>query len=423
LRDESAKCYAYLGIIFDITDRKLAEQELAEKGKSIHRTLFEHTADPIVIFDKETHKFLDCNRAALRSYGYSIDEFRAMTPFDLHPREDRRKVNKNIDVRNVDVPNVYKHITKDGRKIDVEILSDETVYEGRAAWISIVHNITERKQAERKLAVLSEELKIKNEEMEKDLDMARDVQMALLSQHYPKNFPKNVPPEQSALQFSHRYIPASTLAGDFFEIFPISDHQVGVMIYDVMGHGVRASLLTAYLHGLVEQLMPSAGDPVIFIKRLNEGLSGIMEQFLAGMFATAFYVVADIKKGKMYFTNAGHPKPYIIRRSTGAVEKLGYGKKQTEPALGLFNRFNYTASECSMNKDDIILFFTDGVYEVENTEGQLFGEKQLMATVKNKLNTPPEQMLDEILQEINTFSGTDEFNDDVCLVSMHVRQI
>ena len=177
----------------------------------------------------------------------------------------------------------------------------------------IVFDITDRKLAEKKLAQLSEELSIKNKEMEKDLDMARDVQMALLSQHYPKNFPKNVPEEQSSLQFSHRYIPASTLGGDFFEIFPISDHQVGIMIYDVMGHGVRASLLTAYLHGLVEQLMPIAADPVMFIKRLNVGLSAI-GHFLAGMFSTAFYLVADIKKGTMRYTNAGHPTPYILRR-------------------------------------------------------------------------------------------------------------
>ncbi|MFC1476803.1 SpoIIE family protein phosphatase, partial [Fibrobacterota bacterium] len=283
------------------------------------------------------------------------------------------------------------------------------------AIFGIFFDITDRKLVE-------EELRLKKDEMQKDLDMAREVQMALLSQNYPKSFPENVPEEQGALHFSHRYIPAATLAGDFFEILPISNHQAGIMIYDVMGHGVRASLLTAYLHGLVEELMPIAADPVIFMKRLNAGLSAIMEQFLTGMFATAFYLVADIKKGKMFYTNAGHPKPYLLKRNNGNVERLEHNKKLLEPALGLFDKYDYTVSECSMNNDDIVLLFTDGIYEVENAELDMFGEKQLQQIVKDKLSNTPEVMLDAIIKEINNFAGKTEFSDDVCMVSMHVRK-
>lgn len=282
------------------------------------------------------------------------------------------------------------------------------------ACFGIFFDITDRKLVE-------DELRVKKEVMEKDLDMAREVQMALLSQNYPKSFPENVPEGQGALYFSHRYIPTATLAGDFFEILPISNHQVGIMIYDVMGHGVRASLLTAYLHGLVEELMPIAADPVTFIKRLNTGLGAIMAQFLTGMFATAFYLVADIKKGKIYYTNAGHPKPYMLKRNNGDIERLEQDKRQQEPALGLFEKFNYTVTERVMNNDDIILFFTDGLYEVENTDSQMFGEKKLINVVKDNLNTSPEQMLDAILYEINKFAGTTEFIDDVCMVTMHVK--
>ena len=285
----------------------------------------------------------------------------------------------------------------------------------------IVFDITDRKLAERKLAQLSEELSIKNKEMEKDLDMARDVQMALLSQNYPKYFPENVPPKQSALQFSHRYIPARTLAGDFFEIFPISDHQVGIMIYDVMGHGVRASLMTAYLHGLVEELIQSAADPVIFIKRLNVGLSAI-GHFLPGMFSTAFYLVADIKKGTMRYTNAGHPTPFILRRKIESVERLKCDGRGSEPALGLFKDCDYTAYESEMADDDVVLFFTDGIYEVEGENKQLFGKDRLIKTIESQIHQPPEKMLDGVLDEIKRYAGTSEFADDVCMVTKHVRK-
>jgi PAS domain S-box-containing protein len=134
----------------DISVRKRAEEALQQSERR-SRTLFEHVPDPIVIFDKATNKFLDCNSAVERVYGYSRDELRDMTPFDLHPPEEYIKVHENINVANVDSPNTYVHLTKDGRKLNVEILSDEIVWEGREAWISIVRDITDRKRAEAEL--------------------------------------------------------------------------------------------------------------------------------------------------------------------------------------------------------------------------------------------------------------------------------
>jgi PAS domain S-box-containing protein len=131
----------------DISERKRA-QEALQQSERRSRTLFEHVPDPIFIFDKASNLFLDCNSAVERIYGYSRDELRSKTPYDLHPPEDYLKVHENIAVANVDAPQTYVHLTKDGRKMNVEILSDDIVWEGRLAWISIVRDITERKRAE-----------------------------------------------------------------------------------------------------------------------------------------------------------------------------------------------------------------------------------------------------------------------------------
>jgi light-regulated signal transduction histidine kinase (bacteriophytochrome) len=80
-----------------------------------------------------------------------LDEIRSMTPFDLHPPEEAEKVKETIDVRTVDQPNTYTHVTRNGHKIIVEILSDEIIYEGRPAWISIIRDITERNRLEEQL--------------------------------------------------------------------------------------------------------------------------------------------------------------------------------------------------------------------------------------------------------------------------------
>ncbi|HDR67837.1 MAG TPA: PAS domain-containing sensor histidine kinase, partial [Bacteroidaceae bacterium] len=128
-----------------------ASNEELVKSELKYSTLFNKIADSVVIFDKKTHYFLDCNSTFQRVYKYTKDELRNMTPYDLHPPEDRKKVEERIDVRNIDEAFTYTHLTKDGRSMDVEILSEEIEYEGRPAWLSIIRDITERKAAERAL--------------------------------------------------------------------------------------------------------------------------------------------------------------------------------------------------------------------------------------------------------------------------------
>ncbi len=133
--------------IKDISKKRQQEMLIKEKEEKYFK-LFNCIGDPIFIFDKKSYRFLDCNSAVQRIYGYTREELLSMTPFDLHPEEDHEKVNKNIDKRNIDRPNVYTHITKHGKKIFVEILTEEIVYDGRPAWLSIVRDISERKESE-----------------------------------------------------------------------------------------------------------------------------------------------------------------------------------------------------------------------------------------------------------------------------------
>lgn len=94
----------------DLTERKKAEEEI-KKSETKYRTLFNNIADPVFIYDKKTHYFLDCNQAALDFYGYTIDEFRSMTPLQLHPPEEAERVLKNIDISEHD-DHSYTHIKK-----------------------------------------------------------------------------------------------------------------------------------------------------------------------------------------------------------------------------------------------------------------------------------------------------------------------
>ena len=150
----------------------------------------------------------------------------------------------------------------------------------------------------------------KNEQMETDLRMATELQQALMPNAYP-SFPsesKGV----TALRFYHRYLPASMMGGDFFYIARLSDDTAGVCICDVMGHGVRAALITAMLRALIETHAVEAADPGRFLTELNNEFTRIMKQTSPLVFATVLYCVINIRKRDARFARAGHPAPLHV---------------------------------------------------------------------------------------------------------------
>ena len=138
--------------------RHRMENTLKESEKK-HRILFNNIIDPIFIFSKENLHFLDCNNSVIENYGYSKEELKQMTPFDLHPKSEYEKVQHYVKKITIE-PVIYNHLTKEGKKILVEILSKEITYESKSAILSIAHNITERIKAKEKLKETQERLTI-----------------------------------------------------------------------------------------------------------------------------------------------------------------------------------------------------------------------------------------------------------------------
>src|SRR4029450_8548044 len=129
----------------------------------------------------------------------------------------------------------------------------------------------------------------------------------------------------------------------FFSVFPVGQKAAGVLICDVMGHGVRSALITGMIRGLVEEHARLAADPGELLTRINRALTMILKQAGTTMFATCFYVVADVQRGELRFANAGHPSALHVRRSGTAAEKLD-GQDTRGPAMGIFASVNYPTS-------------------------------------------------------------------------------
>src|SRR5256714_2002318 len=205
----------------------------------------------------------------------------------------------------------------------------------------------ERKRTSDQLAHYAEELRERNTQMEADYNMAREIQQVVLPQQYP-TFPRAAAPAQSALRFFHRYLPAAAVGGDFFNVFAITDTIAAVFICDVMGHGMRAALVTAILRGLVEELLPLAMDPGKFLAEINRSLHAILERTDEPTLATAFYMIADVEESELRFSSAGHPSPIRLRRETGEAEPLKLYDPRHGPALGLFEKSSYPVCRCPL---------------------------------------------------------------------------
>jgi phosphoserine phosphatase RsbU/P len=277
----------------------------------------------------------------------------------------------------------------------------------------------ERKRMSEQLRRYARELREKNAQLEADFNMAREIQQIFLPNEYP-TFPHWAAPENSILKFSHRYIPAAAVSGDFFDIFAINDTMAAILICDVMGHGMRAALITAIMRGLIEELLPVAADSGKFLTEINRSLRAILRQTREPFLATAFYAVADLGTGNLSFSNAGHPSPFYIRRTANRAEPLKNHDARHGPALGLFERTVYPTCRIPLSAGDLLMLHTDGIYEVTNSQDEEFGQERLLASVQRNIKLPAKQLFDELLREVRQFSGTQEFDDDVCLVGMEI---
>ena len=283
--------------------------------------------------------------------------------------------------------------------------------------LGVMQDITERKEAEQKLTELTEKLRVRNEEMEADLAMAREVQQALVTEQ-GKQFPPDATGKRSRLLFYHRYIPTEMLAGDFFDILPLSENEVGVFVSDVVGHGVRAALLTTFLRGSMEELMPEANDPGTFLGKINQSLSSVFGKSNTFVFATAAYLVIDLKNNRVRFANAGHPKPLCLRPEANELFSLSLLGKDPEPALGVVDDFQYSTGEHVLSGRDILLLYTDGLFEALNSRDEMYGEDRLAEFVQQHAQLEPEDLLEGLVGDVRHFSGRAQFEDDVCLLAV-----
>lgn len=434
--DENNTPERVVGVCWDISERKRTEESLA-RNQSFLATLMSHLPDHIYFKDLDS-RFLAVNESKAKRCGRNDPaELLGKTDFDFFSSEHAQQAMED-----------EREIIRTGNPV-VNLEEKETWPDGSETWVSttklplrdsrgqvigtfgLSRDITERKRTENQLARFTEELRAKNEALEEELTMARELQNAMLPQYYPR-FPRGARAEESAVRFFHIYRPSTAVSGDFFDVFEIEQNLAGLFICDVMGHGVRAALVAATMRALVGELRAVWNDPAKFLTELNQALRRTLRHARTPLFASAFYMAADLARKEIHYANAGHPLPLRLHRAeiNGDFDAASSDEKpqplngcKPGPVLGLFDDAHYQNCHASLQTQDTILLFTDGLFEVEGSGGEFYDYAKLLNAVSRRSNLATDQLCRGVVEEVQAFSESKEFNDDVCLVAMEVKQL
>ncbi len=276
-------------------------------------------------------------------------------------------------------------------------------------------DITEHKLEEMELHRLARRLGAVNRQMEEDLQMAANLQQAFLPQSYPL-FMR--PSGGQLIEFSHRYLASTQVSGDLCSIHRRGDREAGMLICDVMGHGVRSALITAIVHTMVGDLTRRNLPPGMFFSELNRQLRTVLKSQDEFIFVTASYLVLNAETGILKGASAGHPIPFIVRRdSPQEAVPLHAVEHVHGPALAVIENTEYKTCELQLAPGDAIVMYTDGILEETDTSGEEFGEKRALQVLSSQQDNIPDLSCDSLVDAVKTFHGGTRLNDDICLLS------
>jgi sigma-B regulation protein RsbU (phosphoserine phosphatase) len=210
------------------------------------------------------------------------------------------------------------------------------------------------------------------------------------------------------------------VSGDYYDFLRLSDTRVGVVVGDISGKGISAALLMASIQSALHaQFYDGQGPgsaPEAISMASAEVVSRLNRQLYASTplekYATFFYAVYDGLARRMVYTNAGHPPPFYFHR--GNVQRLKTGGT----VVGLLGLANYEEADVQLEPGDMILAFTDGMTEPENSFGEEFGEERLLDVAKRAFRQPtrPEDMVAELYRAVADWTGSPELQDDMTVV-------
>ncbi len=243
---------------------------------------------------------------------------------------------------------------------------------------------------------------IEKERLEKELDVAREIQRKIIPAQNP---------QYDKLEISSAFIPAFEVGGDYYDFFEIGENKVAFVIADVSGKGISAAFIMAEIKGIFESLSKTIESPRQILIKANQILQRTLDR---KSFVSAAYGIIDLEEEKMQLARAGHCPILLLRDETAENLRpsgLGLG-------LDFGDRFAETLEELELNlkEHDTIVLYTDGISESKNSKDEDFGDYQFQKILLENNNKNADEITNSVLKEITLFSSNNHQHDDITLV-------
>ena len=235
--------------------------------------------------------------------------------------------------------------------------------------------------------------------LERDLAMAREVQLRLLPQKAP---------EHQRAEFAARFLPARTIGGDLYDFLPYDRDSSGIALGDVSGKAAPAALYAALVSGVMRSEASTHPSPSAMLKTLNDALQ---ERKLDSQYVSMVYAVWNDQNLTLQIANGGAVQPLICRgEDVDTIRAEGF-------PVGMFPNAAWEEFSIAMQPGDSVVFFSDGISDAQNAAGEMFGTERLMACVRKHRNKSAAKIAENVLNEVGRFQhGQERFDDETVVV-------
>jgi len=335
----------------------------------------------------------EIDQVALSPKGYEYVRDMATDPRVLYPQESQREGIVSM----LSVGMRYK-----GKAIGVLRVYTEKQQAFSQLRIDLLKAIAAQAAAAIENARLMEE-SIEADRLEKQIALAVDVQQRMIPQQ---------PPALPNVEIASVYVPCYELGGDFYDFIELPDNNLGIVIADVSGKGVAASLIMAAVRASLRAQIDNVYYLYEVVRRVNIMLC---RDTKPTEFVTLIYGVLDAKNRRFTYCNAGHP-PAVVLRNGKIIEM-----PSENMVLGVDEFENYKQSVFDLLPGDELLLYTDGLTDAMNFHGEIFGRQRIMEALKNGNSPTANTAAQNILWEMRKFAGMAKRTDDVTMLVARMK--
>lgn len=267
--------------------------------------------------------------------------------------------------------------------------------------LTVMANVVAVRLEQERMALIAEQERFHAMEIEQAAEIQRS--------HLPA-----APPLVTGFEIAGHQSPSRTVGGDYYDFLTFPNGRIGLVVGDVAGKGLPASLMMMKMQAHVQTLSEMDLEPEEFVKRFNRSIAATCP---ANRFITFCLVEVDPINRQLHYCNAGHNPPFLLHPDGGFT-----GLTEGGPVVGLLPKMSYRSGRLPLAAGDVLAMYSDGITEAENDAGEEFGEERLRRTMERMRTSPAAEIIREISAAVEEWTGGAPPSDDRTLLLMKVLQ-